>query len=189
MHAPKQFEMNKLVGSILFLVAITFVSCEKEKDNQRQQDNNYHFTFTVNGAKKSFTGYIAAHTDTTNGIVELIVLGAPSVTSQDNYLGFYLSNDPGKGNIGTGQYLGTATNYTLLSTYALNAVEYESGQTMEMEAISNNVTIVNHFKVNITSMDKTTIRGTFSGDYFADGDVKNGAKLTITDGDFYVKFL
>jgi len=180
--------MKKLIGLAL-IVTTLLVSCEKEKDNQRQQDDNFHFTYKANGTQKAYTGYIGAHLDTTNGFVELTVLGAPAATSFDNYLGFYLSNDDGKGSIGTGQFLDTQTNYTLLSTYAVSAVEYEAGQSVAMDAVTDNVTITNHFKVNITSMDKTTIRGTFSGDYFVDGSAKNGAKLTITDGDFYLKFL
>jgi hypothetical protein len=181
--------MKKLIGFAL-LTVIILVSCAKEKGRQQgQQDNNYHFNFTVNGTKKSFTGYIAAHTDTTNGFVELMILGAPAVTSYDNYLGLYLSNDPAKGNIGTGQYLDNSTNYTLLTTYEISAVPYEAGQSVAEDAVTDNVTIANHFKLNITSMDKNTIRGTFSGDYFQDGSAKNGTKLSITDGDFYVKFL
>lgn len=180
--------MKKLIGYLL-IVTIVFASCAKEKGRQQDKDTNYHFTYKLNGVSKSYSGYIAAHLDTTNGIIELIVLGAPNVTSQNDYLGFYLSNDDGKGSIATGQYLDTQTNYTLLSTYAYNGVEYEAGQTMVFEAASNNVTITNHFKVNITSMDKTAIRGTFGGDYYGNGDVENGAKLSITEGDFYVKFL
>src|SRR5689334_20609652 len=132
--------MKKLIGLALLVVTI-LVSCEKEKGRQQDKDTNYHFNFTVNGVKKSFTGYIGAHLDTTFGIIELTVLGAPNATSYDNYLGFYISNDDGKGPIGAGQYLSTVTNYTLLSTYGLNAVEYEAGQTMAMEAVTNNVTI------------------------------------------------
>jgi hypothetical protein len=49
------------------------------------------------------------------------------------------------------------------------------------------VTIPNHFKVTISSIVGNAARGTFSGDYYADGDVQSGTKLTITNGDFYVK--
>jgi hypothetical protein len=185
--APKLFIMKKL--TILgLLVAISFVSCQKEKDRQ-DSDNNYHFSFTVDGVKKSYTGYIAAHTDTVSGYVSLTILGAPAVTSFDNYLGIYLDNVPNKGNITVGQYLDLGPNFNLITTYNLNGVEYESGQSVAEDAITDNITIANHFKLNITSMDKTTIRGTFSGDYFKDGDAKNGTKLNITNGDFYVKFL
>jgi hypothetical protein len=180
--------MKKLTGFCL-LIAIILVSCAKEKGRQQgQQDNNYHFNFTVDGTKKSFTGYILSHLDTTNGYVELTILGAPALTSFDNYLGVYINNDPGKGNIGTGQYVDNATNYTLLTTYVASSVEYEAGQSVAEDAVTDNVTIANHFKLNITAMDKNTIRGTFSGDYFQNGDPKTGPKLNITDGDFYLKF-
>ena len=67
-------------------------------------------------------------------------------------------------------------------------MEYEAGQTMADNAVAYNVTIAHHFKLNIISMDNKTIKGTFSGDYFQDGDVQSGTRLNITNGDFYVKF-
>lgn len=73
------------------------------------------------------------------------------MTSQNDYLGFYLSNDDGKGSIATGQYLDSQTNYTLLSTYAFNGVEYEAGQSVALDAVIDGATITNHFKVNILS--------------------------------------
>ena len=37
-------------------------------------------------------------------------------------------------------------------------------------------------------MDKNTIRGTFSGDYYFQGDVQNGEMVRITNGSFDAKF-
>ena len=85
-----------------------------------------------------------------------------------------------------GQYTDAMTDYTLLSNCTVNGVEHDAGQTVASEAVINNITITNHFKVNITSITSTTISGTFSGDFYQDGDVVNGTKLTITNGDFFV---
>jgi hypothetical protein len=179
--------MKKIAASALLFI-ILFVSCQKEK-NRQNTDTNYHVSFTVDGSKKTFTGYAVAHTDTISGYVSLTILGAPGENSFDNYMGVYLDNFPAKGNITSGQYLDNGTNFTLLTTYVVNGVEYESGVSVAEDAVTENVTIANHFKLNITSMDKNTARGTFSGDYFSDGDPKDGTKLTITNGEFYVKFI
>src|SRR5436305_3607459 len=103
-------------------------------------------------------------------------------------MGVYLNNYPGFMKLTTGLYNDSATNYTLLTTYAVNAKESSAGQTTYQEAAANNITITNPFKVNITSWDKNSIRGTFSGDYYSDTTIKAAKKMTITNGDFYVPF-
>ena len=40
-------------------------------------------------------------------------------------------------------------------------------------------------KIVITAIDSSTVKGTFSGDFYYMGDI-SGAKKTITNGDFYV---
>ena len=126
--------------------------------------------------------------DTTSGYYTLEILGANSSTSFNDYLGFYLDNFPAGGNITAGQYEDNSTSYTLLTTYANNGIDFEAGQSVAQDAVAYNVTIANHFKVNITAMDDKTAKGTFSGDYYEDGDVQSGTKLTITNGDFFVRF-
>ena len=84
-----------------------------------------------------------------------------------------------------GQYLDTDTTYTLLTNYTTNGVSYDAGQTVAASAVTNSVSITNHFKLNITALTKTTIQGTFSGDYFQGGNVQSGTKITITNGSFY----
>jgi hypothetical protein len=171
-----------------FILAVSFVvlfsSCKKEKSN-----NDYHVSFNVEGVSKKFTGYTFAHIDSAGGDVELTILGARTTTSYDDYLGIYINNFPGGGNIPAGEYRDNSANFTVLTTFQnlTNGNEYEAGQTVNDDATQNNITITNHFKVTITSIDGRTARGTFSGDYFKDGD-PTGNKVSITNGDFYVKF-
>ena len=169
--------MKKLFAA---LVIVCFFSCKKE----HSADTNYHVSFAVNGVTKNYTGHVLAHADTTSGYVEFTILGTNTMTSTDDYLGIYLNNDPGGSNIASGQYQDAATSYTLLTTYQNSGREYEAGQTVAQDAATDNITIANHFKVIITSMDKNTTRGTFSGDYYENGDVQ-GTKISITNGEFY----
>jgi hypothetical protein len=175
----------KKLSALAISALILFSSCKKEGSG----NDNYHVSFTVDGVSKSYTGYAIAHGDTTGSDIELTILGAKSVNSYDDYFGIYINNYPGGGNIPAGQYSDNSADFTVLSTFqnGSNGNEYEAGQTMADDAVYYNVPIANHFKVNIISMDGKTARGTFSGDYYQDGDIRSN-KISITNGDFYVKF-
>jgi hypothetical protein len=168
---------------LLALPVFLLISCNKESDDK------FHVSFTVNGTSKTYTGYTLAHLeDLGAGDFELTILGATSSTSFDDYLGIYINNSPGGGNITAGLYNDNMPNRVLLSTYGSGTATWEAGHTMAEEAVVHNVTIANHFSVNITELNTGgTARGTFSGDYFPDGDVQ-GTKISITNGEFYVKF-
>ena len=174
----------KKICLVLLLPAILFLSCQKEKDDQ-----NYHVSFTVNGVNKTYTGHTLAHVeDLGGGDLELIILGATTASSFDDYIGIYINNSPGGGTIQPGLYQDNSTDRVVLTTYENGGSSYEAGQTVAEEAIANNVTIANHFKVNITELTTNGVaRGTFSGDYYKDGDV-HSTKISITNGEFYVKF-
>ena len=168
---------------ILLLPAILFLSCSKESDD------NYHVSFTVNGVAKTYTGYPVAHLqDLGGGDFELMILGATTANSYDDYLGIYINNSPGGGTIQAGQYTDNMPNRVLLSTYGKGTSTWEAGHTVAEQAVFYNIPIANHFTVNITELNTSGVaRGTFSGDYYPDGDV-HGTKISITNGEFYVKF-
>jgi hypothetical protein len=173
----------KKIFLILLVPAILFFSCNKESDN------NYHVSFNVNGTAKSYTAHTLAHLeDLGGGNFELVILGAASATSYDDYLGIYINNSPGGGTIPAGQYQDNSTSYTVLTTYQNSGSEYEAGQSVAEDGIAYNVPIANHFTVNITTLTTNGVaRGTFSGDYYQNGDVQS-TKINITNGEFYVKF-
>ena len=173
----------KKICAVLLLPAILFFSCSKETDD------NYHISFTVNGVAKTYTAHTAAHLeDLGGGDLELMILGATSATSYDDYLGIYINNSPGGGTIQAGQYNDNMPNRVLLTTYENGGSAYEAGHTVAEQAVVYNVPITNHFTVNITELNTSGVaRGTFSGDYYKDGDPRN-PKISITNGEFYVKF-
>ena len=170
------------IAVLLFFIVLS--SCTKNKPAE-----NYHVSFTVNGVNKTYTGYAVVHTETISGNTTLTILGANTPTSVEDNMGIYLDNSPTGTAIVAGQYEDNATGFTVLTTYTNTSIDYEAGQSVAEDAVFYNVPIANHFKVNISSMDGKTAKGTFSGDYYADGDVRTGTKLTITNGDFFVKFL
>ena len=171
----------KRIAILGIITLFVFVSCKKSGT-----DTNYHVSITVDGVTKTYTGYVRAGLDTTAGYKTLTVIGADSSTAFNNYFGFYLDNSGNNSSpITAGQYDDTSTDFILLANFTKNAVEYEAGQSVAEDAAVASITI-NHFKVTITSMSNGTIRGTFSGDFFEDGDVQSGTKLSITNGEFYL---
>lgn len=166
----------------VFLVLSLLVGCKKESE-----DEEYYLSFMANGVEKRYTGYVTAGEEVTAGYTTLIVVGSVSATSTNDNLGIYINNDPGLRGIGTGEYTDASTNFTVLTTHARNGFDYEAGQTVAMDAVYYGVTIPNRFKVTITQRDGDKIRGTFSGDYYEDGDVRFGEKITITNGQFYAR--
>jgi hypothetical protein len=166
---------------VLLLLAV-LAGCKKESEEEE-----YFLSFMANGAEKRYTAYVTAGEEVTAGYTTLIILGSVSATATNDYLGIYINNDPGLRGIGTGEYTDASTNFTVLTTHARNGLDYEAGQTVVMDATYYGVTIPNRFKVTITQRSGDKIRGTFSGDYYEDGDVRFGEKITITNGEFHAK--
>lgn len=173
--------MKKAIPVLCFLF-LSLVACKKNND-----DTNYHLSFSADGNVTNYTAYVISHYEFAGGFTELTINGTNSAASSTNYLGFYINNAPVGNPINEGVYTGTTPNFTLLSTYSINGVDYEAGVTMEEEAVSNGVTINNHLTLTITSISATEIKGTFSGDFFENGDVQNGNIITITNGEFKSK--
>jgi hypothetical protein len=165
------------------LLLLLLVSCKKDG-----QDDNYYVRFSADGISKNYTGYVFAHEEIISGYTTLAVNGATTPTSFDDYMGFYIDNFPTAAPFTPGIYLDNSPDYSLLSTYEVNGISYESGETVAEEAITNGVTLTNHFRLNITERTATTIRGTFSGDYYVEANVQSGNKITVTNGEFYAKF-
>lgn len=173
--------MKKTILAAALLV-ITFAGCKKDNDE------DFHVSFSVNGTSKSYTGHVFAHKESVSGFTTLVVNGSTSATSYDDYLGIYLDNYPAGASFAAGEYIDAGTAYSLLTTYQNSGSEYEAGQSTAQDAVSYGVTITNHFKVSITQLDAETIRGTFSGDYYPNGNVRSAGKIAITNGEFYAKF-
>jgi hypothetical protein len=173
----------KILSFIALFCIVLLVSCSKEKGN-----DNFHVSFKVDGTDKTFTGYVVAHRDTITGFYTLEVIGATTMTSFGDYMGIYINNDPGHGNFNPGDYKDNSATFTVLANYVNNSISYDAGQSIAQDAVSYNVTIAHPFKVTITDINTSTIRGTFSGDFYKDGDVQGSAKVYITNGDFYAKF-
>jgi hypothetical protein len=66
-------------------------------------------------------------------------------------------------------------------------MNYLAGTSIYQDQVYYNVTPGQHFVGTITSITDEGIRGSFSGDFYADGDVEQGNLIHVTEGEFYVR--
>jgi hypothetical protein len=170
----------------LILAISVFASCTKPAASAKE---DFHVTCSVDGIPVSFNTSTFAHVETQAGLKAITINGATNSSLTAGSVGFVITNTPSGDAIAAGTYKDTDTKYELLASYAPNisVTAYDAGTTLYSEAKSLGVTITNHFTVTITSMTTETVKGTFSGDFYYDLNPL-GAKKTITNGDFFVKF-
>lgn len=161
-----------------------FISCKKDKNDD---PGSYHISCKVDGAAKTFNSTALAVRGTADA-KGLAINGTSAMTETADAFAFVVSDIETE--VGTGTYTHDGTGYMLLGGYhdgPLNT-DYDAGTELSAEAAANDKTITNHFKVVITSIDNKTVKGTFSGDFYADGNL-DGDKKTLTEGSFYLPII
>ena len=99
-----------------------------------------------------------------------------------------MNNIPGGVPFSTTSYIDTAADYTIAATYHNGSAQFGAGKAVAEDAATSSITIANHFKLVITENNGEFVKGTFRGDFFHDGNVTTGTKLTVTNGKFFAKY-
>jgi hypothetical protein len=188
----------KAIISTFFIsiLVISLFSCKKSSSNSNPSTSKYFISCTINGANKTFNVSTQAIDSNFGGGLEMVGIGGLSDTSGTPE-GFDLSiqNDPTLQPITTGNYTDTSSSVTLnsdiLSNYyiGISDANYFNAGTVFAEIMSGSgSTLTNHLKVSITLLSSTEIKGTFSGDYYANQDPSATSSIhTVTNGNFYLK--
>jgi hypothetical protein len=182
----KQVSLSGMVLLLLIGISVVFSGCSKGDDG-----GTYHISCTIDGVTTHFNTAALAHIDIDPAGPgrDMIIHGLTGAGSSAGTFGFALTNLPGYDSIKAGVYPDTQTKYEVLASYSANASspdDFEAGTSTYQEAVRAGNTITNHFTVTITSLTAQTVKGSFSGDFYFNGDAK-GSKKSITGGDFYVK--
>lgn len=170
---------------LILILGCVFLSCSKDQST----NDTYYLTCTIDGVPHTFN-LLAGSRKETNGVnTAVFVHGVESASANTADYGFVITNLPSGDDIIAADYPDTSTDFEILTTYQADqsSLGFEAGTTVLEEANMAGVTISNHFKVSITSINTETIKGTFSGDFYEDGD-PHAAKKTISNGSFYLKF-
>jgi len=166
---------------IVLFMALTgaLVSCKKSNSGS----SGYHVTASADGSGKAFNTAPTASKITNTGFTQITIDGFTNAGVES--MNLIIDNAPSGKPLAAGTYTDTTSAFDVALFYTQNTTTAYAGGTSVTTGAS--VTIQNHVKIVITSIDSTAIKGTFSGDVFLNGDV-TAAKKTITNGDFYVKF-
>ena len=169
--------------SALFAILLAFaaVSCKKSDSG-----SGYHMTATIGGQAKNFnqTPPIATN-EISGGEGVLTITGILNASTGESFM--IMLTRPDAKLFTAGTYTDDMDQVDMQAIYALGvAKQYYAGSAMASDAITQQVTIKNHLKIVITSIDTKTIKGTISGDLFDGGDV-TATPTSMVNGDFYAQ--
>ena len=175
--------MKKFFIPLIALISLS-VSCKKSSSSSP----SYSFSATVAGTAKNFNAAPPVATTTTvGGVTSITITGVLSASTGESII-LLLDNSNGGGPIVARTYADTSTVFDMSATYFVNlSTQFEAGSSVESLAAGASIPITNHFKLVITSINSTAIQGTFTGDFFSNGDPTAAVK-TITNGAFYAQF-
>jgi hypothetical protein len=175
--------MRKAYLLALLLVTL-FSACKKDNDT-------YYIRCNIDGVARTFNVMTFAHVeiDPTTQRKGIGTGGQATSDTDGDWFGFWVDNIPSGNEITAGTYTGTMADFGLLGTFtdATAGHDWEGGSSVEEDAVTYSAPITNHFTVTIQAIDGNTIKGIFSGDFYAEGDPRE-AKKSVTNGEFYLKF-
>ena len=170
---------------LLLLTVLAFsllVSCKKSGSASSE---TYHFTASIDGQALTLLNPEAITWGIAYNVTQNTFQGFSETDKTNPTIRLTWTNTSAGTNLGLGTWSDTATNYTIVGSYLVTPYEgYSAGTDFATRASQGGVTITNHLKINITYMDSTNVKGTFSGGFYYLSE-PTGAKKTIT-GEFYL---
>jgi hypothetical protein len=175
--------MKKIVILSIATLAL-FASCKKSSSSSATG-----LTASVNGTSKNF-GIAAMATKThLAGVTQIEILGATSSTADPEVLSIQIGNDLtfGADSINAGTYSDTSTRFSVEVTYASgltgsSPINYQGGTFVDGSQ-GPGTPATNHMTVVISSITNNSIKGTFSGNIYQDGD-PGAASWPVVSGSF-----
>ena len=172
------------VAILLLTVVFGYTACKKEDT----QGKKFYMTCKLNGIKTDFSGTTTGAIIHDNGYTQVTIGGFTDTTVNGHAIGFIVTNVPSQDSIDAGIYADTTTRFEVLGAYDHmdGSLHYDAGTSMYQDLIHYGAPVHNHFIGIISEINAEGIRGTFSGDYYNDGDI-DGDIITVTEGEFYVQ--
>jgi hypothetical protein len=151
-----------------FLCVLTFSACKKDNNSSTATGSN--LSASISGTAVTFNNALVASNTSAGGFYGLQIVGfnGTAGTSDALYLLVYSPTPIAAGTYVDGQ--SASINYVV-----------QSGGTV---TYSSAISPTNPISITITSINSTSVTGTFKGDVFASGNNKK----VLTNGQFSVKF-
>jgi hypothetical protein len=167
----------------LFIHVILIVlACSCKKDKQ-----SYFIIADVNGNTTLFNENATGYRGFSNALESLQIDGmTEGTTNTKQGFEFALSNYPSEQPIMAGTYPDYDSNFILTGTYTIGLNQrYYAGKYVAEKAVDSAVVINHPLTVIISSISNGYASGTFSGDFFLEGNPR-GEMKSISDGKFSV---
>lgn len=162
--------------SVAFIFLLSITGCKKKDVIQTPA---YEVVFKNNATKESFTPLYASiqPNNSMPGKTDFMFVAR----SSDNKNHFAITIQV-NGNFQPGTYESNNTNYTVIADYFKNVGETnERDYTIDHSPLMPNCSFV----VNVTSIDATQIKGSFTGNYLYDRSYDES--IAISEGSFCLK--
>ncbi|MDP4150376.1 MAG: hypothetical protein Q8927_01290 [Bacteroidota bacterium] len=154
---------------------------------KKSSSASYSFTANVGGTSTSFNQAAYAVVEAPLGQPVIIVQGVANGQAGKSLM-LSVSNSSNTNPIVKGHaYVDTDPDWNVEGIYSESGTSiFFAGNDLANAALNSGVTIAHHLTVTFTSIDSTSVKGTFSGDFFQ-GDDPHGKISSFTNGTFNVK--
>ena len=171
----------KKILFIYLVVTCLFASCKKNSPASNS------LTASMNGTNKTFATAALAVKVVRGGLTTIAIGGAVNVGTGE-VLNIGIDNSLSGDSIVAGTYSDTSTAFSLSLAYnSPNSLGgYQGGTSVDGSEYFGSVPVSNHVKLVITSIDNSSIKGTFSGNIYLNRDLTN-TPYPITNGNFSMK--
>ena len=159
---------------LLALVAFVLLAtgCTKENSYEQETETSYYVKFKVDGTVREYMDVVLATSSTASGVFTVTVQGQAALTG--NPEGIVISvadNEPV-----------IAQTYNEIPDSDTPAMMFRNDGGKEFSTLF--ATTQTGLNVNISRINSTSVRGTFSGKAYS----LDGAELNVTEGSFFAKF-
>jgi hypothetical protein len=167
----KYFQMKRmLLGLVAFVLLAT--GCTKENSFEQETETAYFVKFKVDGVLREYMDVVLATSSTAGGVFTVTVQGQAALTG--NPEGIVVSVSDSEPVI--------AQDYNEVPDSDTPALMFRNDGGKEFSTLF--ATTQTGLNVNISRINSTSVRGTFSGKAYS----LDGTELNVTEGSFFAKF-
>jgi hypothetical protein len=179
--------LNALILKKLIFLCTLFLyglaSCKKNNSGSP----SYYLTANIDGKSQTCNVNTLATRVTQNGHSAISIQGfSDNTPNSSSFILDWDNLNSGTATFTTGTYYDTSGTYSTDGVYVLAPGDEYFAGTQVMALAASLGTPIAHFTITITALDSTSVKGTFSGDFYQQISVPGGPEKSIANGEFYV---
>jgi|GEM_PF-1995368 hypothetical protein len=180
--------------TILLIISIAILSCKKDKSNSPNNYSTGTITATINDTNVAFNFNNYAFRYTAPGYYYSITISGVNLVNKNESLTLKVNsnNKIGDSLYTENSYINNAAGVYQLGSFqipgSIVSTYYNFNGYQQIGYGSQHAVMPNPLNIIVTSIDTTSIQGTFQGELFLNGD-STVQPIRITNGNFNVKYL